>query len=155
MKLHQAAPRGRRLVAAGIWALRIRLQLECRVRELALFDLRIDSKLRGLARAAASWQYPGLTIPATSRLPRQTALMLDVDRRPRAAGLRMRDASRSGREQRCLQQGSPRGVHSGAPTNPARRLCLCPSSRGRVGASSDTSSSNNAAVRCRKGVARR
>ena len=30
-----------------IWALRVRLQLEKRVRELALFNLGIDSKLRG------------------------------------------------------------------------------------------------------------
>ncbi|HSW27643.1 MAG TPA: tyrosine-type recombinase/integrase [Burkholderiaceae bacterium] len=30
-----------------IWALRVRLQLQHRVRELALFDLGIDSKLRG------------------------------------------------------------------------------------------------------------
>ena len=30
-----------------IWALRVRLQMENRVRELALFNLRIDSKLRG------------------------------------------------------------------------------------------------------------
>ena len=30
-----------------IWALRVRLQMENRVRELALFDLEIDSKLRG------------------------------------------------------------------------------------------------------------
>jgi len=30
-----------------IWALRVRLQMANRVRELALFDLGIDSKLRG------------------------------------------------------------------------------------------------------------
>lgn len=30
-----------------IWALRVRLQMEGRVRELALFNLGIDSKLRG------------------------------------------------------------------------------------------------------------
>jgi len=30
-----------------IWALRVRLQMQCRVRELALFNLGIDSKLRG------------------------------------------------------------------------------------------------------------
>ena len=30
-----------------IWALRVRLQIEHRVRELALFNLGIDSKLRG------------------------------------------------------------------------------------------------------------
>jgi integrase len=30
-----------------IWALRVRLQMEDRVRELALFNLKIDSKLRG------------------------------------------------------------------------------------------------------------
>ena len=30
-----------------IWAIRIRLQLDHRARELALFDLAIDSKLRG------------------------------------------------------------------------------------------------------------
>jgi hypothetical protein len=30
-----------------IWALRVRLQMEGRVRELALFNLSIDSKLRG------------------------------------------------------------------------------------------------------------
>jgi site-specific recombinase XerC len=30
-----------------VWALRVRLQMESRVRELALFNLCIDSKLRG------------------------------------------------------------------------------------------------------------
>lgn len=30
-----------------IWALRVRLQMENRVRELALFNLGVDSKLRG------------------------------------------------------------------------------------------------------------
>lgn len=30
-----------------IWAIRIRLQLACRIRNLALFNLAIDSKLRG------------------------------------------------------------------------------------------------------------
>lgn len=30
-----------------IWALRVRLQMEGRVRELALFNFGIDSKLRG------------------------------------------------------------------------------------------------------------
>ena len=30
-----------------IWTLRVRLQMESRVRELALFNLKIDSKLRG------------------------------------------------------------------------------------------------------------
>lgn len=31
----------------GIWAVRIRLQLDHRTRELALFDVAVDSKLRG------------------------------------------------------------------------------------------------------------
>ena len=31
-----------------IWAVRIRLQIASRVRELALFDLAIDSKVKGL-----------------------------------------------------------------------------------------------------------
>src|ERR1044072_8173154 len=35
-----------------IWALRVRLQMENRVRELALFNLGIDSKLRGCALVA-------------------------------------------------------------------------------------------------------
>ncbi len=30
-----------------IWALRVRLQMDSRIRELALFNLGIDSKLRG------------------------------------------------------------------------------------------------------------
>ena len=30
----------------GIWAIRVRLQLQRRVRELAMFDLGLDSKLR-------------------------------------------------------------------------------------------------------------
>lgn len=34
------------LCLKDIWAIRIRLQLGCRVRELALFNLAIDSKLR-------------------------------------------------------------------------------------------------------------
>jgi hypothetical protein len=33
-----------------IWALRVRFQMEHRVRELALFNLGIDSKLRGCER---------------------------------------------------------------------------------------------------------
>ena len=36
-----------------IWAIRIRLQLDDRARELALFNLAIDSKLRGCAPAQA------------------------------------------------------------------------------------------------------
>jgi len=36
-----------KLKLKDIWALRIRLQMEGRVRELALFNLGIDSKLRG------------------------------------------------------------------------------------------------------------
>jgi integrase len=35
------------LKAKEIWAVRFRLQLECRTRDLALFNLGIDSKLRG------------------------------------------------------------------------------------------------------------
>jgi hypothetical protein len=35
------------LKVRDIWALRVRLQMECRVRELALFNLGIDSKLGG------------------------------------------------------------------------------------------------------------
>lgn len=30
-----------------VWGIRVRLQVECRIRDLALFDLAIDSKLRG------------------------------------------------------------------------------------------------------------
>ena len=37
-----------------IWAIRIRLQLNHRARELALFNLAIDSKLRGCNLVAAS-----------------------------------------------------------------------------------------------------
>src|SRR5450631_477471 len=44
-----------------IWAIRIRLQLAHRTRELALFNLAIDSKLRGLrfGRASGSRCGPG------------------------------------------------------------------------------------------------
>ena len=35
------------LKVQNIWAIRVRLQMQDRVRELALFDLGIDSKLRG------------------------------------------------------------------------------------------------------------
>lgn len=35
------------IASLGIWALRVRLQMENRVRELELFNLRIDSKLCG------------------------------------------------------------------------------------------------------------
>ena len=35
------------LKVKDIWALRVRLQMEHRIRELALFNLGIDSKLRG------------------------------------------------------------------------------------------------------------
>jgi hypothetical protein len=37
-----------------IWALRVRLQMESRVRELALFNLGVDSKLRGCDLVATS-----------------------------------------------------------------------------------------------------
>ena len=37
-----------------IWAIRIRLQLDQRTRELALFNLAIDSKLRGCDHGRAS-----------------------------------------------------------------------------------------------------
>lgn len=42
-----------------IWALRVRLQLDHRTRELALFDLGIDSKLRGcdLLKLKVRFQY--------------------------------------------------------------------------------------------------
>jgi len=35
------------VVRAGPWNVRVRLQIQSRVRSLALFDLGIDSKLRG------------------------------------------------------------------------------------------------------------
>ena len=38
-----------------IWALRARLQMEDRVRELALFNLGIDSKLRGATSSASRY----------------------------------------------------------------------------------------------------
>jgi integrase len=41
--LGQRAP----LKLKDVWAIRVRLQLGCRVRDLALFNLAIDSKLRG------------------------------------------------------------------------------------------------------------
>jgi integrase len=41
-----------------IWALRVRLQMESRVRELALFNLGIDSKLRGSCRPQGSGYLP-------------------------------------------------------------------------------------------------
>jgi hypothetical protein len=41
--LGQRAP----LKLNDVWAIRVRLQLGCRVRDLALFNLAIDSKLRG------------------------------------------------------------------------------------------------------------
>jgi len=37
----------RRRRRSDIWAIRVRLQIQRRVRDLALFDLGIDSKLRG------------------------------------------------------------------------------------------------------------
>ncbi len=37
-----------------IWALRVRLQMQGRVRELALFNLGIDSKLRGCDRVVSA-----------------------------------------------------------------------------------------------------
>ena len=37
----------RRLRTKDVWAIRIRLQLEGRARDLAIFNLAIDSKLRG------------------------------------------------------------------------------------------------------------
>ena len=42
-----------------IWGIRIRLQLECHVRDLALFNLAIDSKLR----ACDLMDYPHLANP--------------------------------------------------------------------------------------------
>ncbi len=48
-----------------IWALRARLQMEDRVRELALFNLGIDSKLRGydLVSLKVSESHPRLAAP--------------------------------------------------------------------------------------------
>ena len=43
----QKAPFKVKVKIKDIWALRVRLQMENRVRELALFNLGIDSKLRG------------------------------------------------------------------------------------------------------------
>jgi integrase len=43
----KASPRSPPLKLKEIWAIRIRLQLDHRARELALFNLAIDSKLRG------------------------------------------------------------------------------------------------------------
>jgi len=49
-----------------IWAIRIRLQLEHRARDLALFNLAIDSKLRGCdwSRFASTMWSKGVTSPA-------------------------------------------------------------------------------------------
>ena len=48
LRLHIAEQRkDRRAKPKDIWALRVRLQMENRIRELALFNLGIDSKLRG------------------------------------------------------------------------------------------------------------
>ena len=41
-----------------IWALRVRLQVEHRVRELALFNLGIDSKLWLIRRVTGPWRRP-------------------------------------------------------------------------------------------------
>ena len=51
-----------------IWAIRIRLQLDHRTRELALFNLAVDSKLRGQAvvkscGVSASWSRRCKTLP--------------------------------------------------------------------------------------------
>ena len=43
----KSSARRRPSSSEDIWALRVRLQMESRVRELALFNLGIDSKLRG------------------------------------------------------------------------------------------------------------
>jgi hypothetical protein len=50
-----------------IWALRVRLQMESRVRELALFNLGIDSKLRGCDALSVSRSATSAT--ATKRQP--------------------------------------------------------------------------------------
>lgn len=49
-----------------IWALRVRFQMENRVRELALFNLGIDSKLRGCDLVA---------LKVRGRLPRQPSCL--------------------------------------------------------------------------------
>jgi integrase len=58
-----------------IWAIRIRLQMECRARELALFNLAIDSKLRGcdlVALRVCDVTQGGRVIPRAIVMQRKT-----------------------------------------------------------------------------------
>jgi len=48
-----------------IWALRVRLQMDSRIRELALFNLGIDSKLRGWSPSWKGAQQSIETAPVT------------------------------------------------------------------------------------------
>ena len=51
-----------------VWTIRVRLQIERRVRDLALFDIALDSKLQGLRRgcAAAGRHHGGWLVEAAS-----------------------------------------------------------------------------------------
>ena len=55
-----------------VWAIRVRLQLEQRRRDLALFNLAIDSKLRGcdLVRLQVNDVCVGDRVPGRGRRPR-------------------------------------------------------------------------------------
>ena len=59
-----------------IWALRVRLQMESRVRELALFNLGIDSKLRGcdlsVSRSESTVRYLGIEVDDALEIAEQT-----------------------------------------------------------------------------------
>src|SRR5690348_14589340 len=62
----------RPLKPKDVWAIRVRLQLEGRARDLALFNLAVDSKLRGcdLVRAQVEDVYAGVgceSAPPSSR----------------------------------------------------------------------------------------
>ena len=51
-----------------IWAIRVGLQLQHRVRELAMFDLGLDSKLRTCDLRLATWSRCGCGTSATANL---------------------------------------------------------------------------------------
>jgi len=52
-----------------VWAIRAKLQLEKRTRDLAMFNLAIDSKLRGCDLMACAWMtWRPMATPSTGRL---------------------------------------------------------------------------------------
>src|ERR1700752_5287899 len=119
-----------------IWALRVRLQMDHRVRELALFNLGIDSKLRGcdlvslrvrdvchgdqVATRAATCGHRRGAIKAAARPCVATGLKLIIAAHKNAPGRRVAERSQSF-VGRTGWVGRPRSCTTTAPRSMCRR----------------------------------